>query len=190
MAIVKLTPSCKDYLWGGSRLRTDFGVQSSLDPLAEAWVLSCHPDGPSYLPDGSTLADYVAAHPGCLGTDCEKFEQFPILTKFIDAKNNLSIQVHPSNEYALKNEHQYGKTEMWYVLDCEPGAFLYYGFDHEVSKEEFDTQIKQMSSYFGYKEKDMLKAIRQNGAIGEIHADLLTGKVLDHIVATAEIKEV
>ena len=61
MAIVKLTPSCKDYLWGGSRLRTDFGVQSSLDPLAEAWVLSCHPDGPSYLPDGSTLADYVAA---------------------------------------------------------------------------------------------------------------------------------
>ena len=60
----------------------------------------------------------------------------------------------------------------------------------EVSKKEFDTQIKQMSSYFGYKEKDMLKAIRQNGAIGEIHADLLTGKVLDHIVATAEIKEV
>ena len=55
MAIIKLTPSCKDYLWGGSRLRTDFGVQSDLDPLAEAWVLSCHPDGPSYLPDGTTL---------------------------------------------------------------------------------------------------------------------------------------
>ena len=127
MAILKLTPSCKDYLWGGSRLRTDFGVQSDLDPLAEAWVLSCHPDGPSYLPDGSTLADYVAAHPGCLGTDCEKFEQFPILTKFIDAKNNLSIQVHPSNDYALKNEHQYGKTEMWYVLDCEPGATIIVG---------------------------------------------------------------
>ena len=65
-----------------------------------------------------------------------------ILTKFIDAKNNLSIQVHPSNEYALKNEHQYGKTEMWYVLDCEPGAFLYYGFDHEISKAEFEERIK------------------------------------------------
>ena len=52
MSILKLTPSCKDYLWGGSRLRTDFGVQSDLNPLAEAWVLSCHPDGPSYLPDG------------------------------------------------------------------------------------------------------------------------------------------
>lgn len=111
MNILKLTPSCKDYLWGGSRLRSDFGIKSDLNPLAEAWVLSCHPDGPSYLADGTTLADYVTAHPGCLGTDCEKFEQFPILTKFIDAKNNLSIQVHPSNEYALKNEHQYGKTD-------------------------------------------------------------------------------
>ena len=142
MNILKLTPSCKDYLWGGSRLRSDFGIKSDLNPLAEAWVLSCHPDGPSYLADGTTLADYVTAHPGCLGTDCEKFEQFPILTKFIDAKNNLSIQVHPSNEYALKNEHQYGKTEMWYVLDCEPGAFLYYGFDHEISKAEFEERIK------------------------------------------------
>ena len=61
MSILKLTPSCKDYLWGGSRLRTDFGVQSDLNPLAEAWVLSCHPDGPSYLPDGTMLADYLAA---------------------------------------------------------------------------------------------------------------------------------
>ena len=77
MAILKLTPSCKDYLWGGSRLRTDFGIKSGLEPLAEAWVLSCHPDGPSYLPDGTTLTAYIAAHPGCLGTDCDRFEQFP-----------------------------------------------------------------------------------------------------------------
>lgn len=93
MSILKLTPSCKDYLWGGSRLRTDFGVQSDLNPLAEAWVLSCHPDGPSYLPDGTMLADYLAAHPEAAGTDCKKFEMFPVLTKFIDAKNNISIQM-------------------------------------------------------------------------------------------------
>ena len=142
MSILKLTPSCKDYLWGGSRLRTDFGVQSDLNPLAEAWVLSCHPDGPSYLPDGTMLADYLAAHPEAAGTDCKKFEMFPVLTKFIDAKNSISIQVHPSNEYALENEHQYGKTEMWYVLDCEPGAFLYYGFDHEISREELEERIR------------------------------------------------
>ena len=142
MSILKLTPSCKDYLWGGSRLRTDFGVQSDLNPLAEAWVLSCHPDGPSYLPDVTMLADYLAAHPEAAGTDCKKFEMFPVLTKFIDAKNNISIQVHPSNEYALEHEHQYGKTEMWYVLDCEPGAFLYYGFDHEISREELEERIR------------------------------------------------
>ena len=142
MSILKLTPSCKDYLWGGSRLRTDFGVQSDLNPLAEAWVLSCHPDGPSYLPDGTMLADYLAAHPEAAGTDCKKFEMFPVLTKFIDAKNSISIQVHPSNEYALEHEHQYGKTEMWYVLDCEPGAFLYYGFDHEISREELEERIR------------------------------------------------
>ena len=112
MAILKLTPSCKDYLWGGSRLRTDFGSKSDLEPLAEAWGLSCHPDGPSYLPDGTTLADYVAAHPEALGTDCAKFEQIPLPPKIIVASPPLSIQVHPSNAYALKNEHQYGKTEM------------------------------------------------------------------------------
>ena len=141
MAIIKLTPSCKDYLWGGSRLRTDFGIKSDLDPLAEAWVLSCHPDGPSYLADGTTLADYVTAHPGCLGTDCDKFEQFPILTKFIDAKNNLSIQVHPSNDYALKNEHQYGKTEMWYVVDADKGAKLRSGFSEQITPKEYKERV-------------------------------------------------
>ena len=142
MAILKLTPSCKDYLWGGSRLRTDFGIKSDLEPLAEAWVLSCHPDGPSYLPDGTTLADYVAAHPEALGTDCAKFEQFPVLTKFIDASKNLSIQVHPSNDYALKNEHQYGKTEMWYVLDAGEGAGIYYGFKRETTLKEMKDAIE------------------------------------------------
>ena len=142
MNILKLTPSCKDYLWGGSRLRSDFGIKSDLNPLAEAWVLSCHPDGPSYLADGTTLADYVTAHPGCLGTDCEKFEQFPILTKFIDAKNNLSIQVHPSNEYALKNEHQYGKTEMWYVIDNAGGkAHLRSGLSKKITPDEYAAMI-------------------------------------------------
>ena len=142
MNILKLTPSWKDYLWGGSRLRSDFGIKSDLNPLAEAWVLSCHPDGPSYLADGTTLADYVTAHPGCLGTDCEKFEQFPILTKFIDAKNNLSIQVHPSNEYALKNEHQYGKTEMWYVIDNAGGkAHLRSGLSKKITPDEYAAMI-------------------------------------------------
>lgn len=143
MKTLKLTPSCKDYLWGGQRLKTDFHVQSDMNPLAEAWVLSCHPDGPSYLEDGTTLADYLTAHPEAAGTHCEPFENFPVLVKLIDAKNDLSIQVHPSDDYALEHEHQYGKTEMWVVLAAEPGAFLYYGFAREVTKEEFERRIRE-----------------------------------------------
>ena len=142
MKTIQLTPSCKDYLWGGEKLRTEYGIQSELHPLSEAWMLSCHPDGPSYLPDGSTFQQYINTHPGCLGTHCEKFSEFPVLAKLIDAKKDLSIQVHPSNEYALEHEHQYGKTEMWYVLEAEPGASLYYGFTHEISKEEFERRIQ------------------------------------------------
>lgn len=147
METIKLTPACKDYLWGGEKLRQDYGIQRQLHPLAEAWVLSCHPDGPSVVATGplagKTLPEYIQEKgPGCLGADCEKFTDFPILAKFIDAKGDLSIQVHPSNEYALAHEHQFGKTEMWYVLDCEPGATLYYGFQHQISREEFQQRIQ------------------------------------------------
>lgn len=142
-----LSPACKDYLWGGHRrLREDFGVQSALDPLAEAWVLSCHPDGPSVLADGPyagrTLAEYLNGTGGkALGANCARFESFPVLIKLIDADQNLSIQVHPSDEYALEHENQYGKTEMWIALEAEPGAYLYYGFRREVTREEFAQAI-------------------------------------------------
>ena len=147
MAILKLKPACKDYLWGGHRLAEEYGVEYDGPVLAEAWVLSCHPDGPAVILNGEyqgkSLREYVEAEgKGVLGTHCARFEEFPILSKFIDAKDNLSIQVHPSNEYALKEKGQYGKTEMWYILDAEEGAFLYYGFQKEISKEEFAERIR------------------------------------------------
>ncbi len=146
MPAYQLIPACKDYIWGGQRLKTDFGIQSGLNPLSEAWVLSCHPDGPSVLADGPdkgmTLRAWLdKAGKGALGTACEAFEDFPMLIKLIDAKKDLSIQVHPSDAYALEHEGQYGKTEMWVVLDAEPGASLYYGFDREVSLEEFSSRV-------------------------------------------------
>lgn len=142
MAAYLLTPACKDYLWGGTRLRREYHIHSDCTPLAEAWVLSCHPDGPSLLPDGTPLPQYIREHPGCLGSHCEAFDDFPLLVKLIDAKGDLSIQVHPSDEYALTHEHQYGKTEMWVVLDAEPGAYLYYGFGRTITKEEFAARIR------------------------------------------------
>ena len=147
MKFIRLTPACKDYPWGGALLREKYGVNSDLEPLAEAWVLSCHPDGESIIAEGEhqgqRLSGYAAQYGANFwGTKCEEFGGLPLLIKLIDAKTNLSIQVHPDNAYALEHEHQYGKTEMWYVLDCEPGAFLYYGFDHEISKAEFEERIK------------------------------------------------
>ena len=133
MAILKLIPACKDYLWGGTKLMTDFNKTYEGSKLAETWELSCHPDGPSRIGNGAytgkTLMEYMEWYgKSVLGTHGAAFENFPVLIKFIDAKQDLSIQVHPSDDFALKNEHQYGKTEMWYVVDCEPGASLYFGF--------------------------------------------------------------
>lgn len=147
MPSYQLIAACKDYLWGGHRnLREDFGIQSSLNPLAEAWVLSCHPDGPSVLADGPwagrTLAEYCQEAGGAaLGTHCQRFENFPVLIKLIDAEKDLSIQVHPSDEYALAHEGQYGKTEMWVALEAEPHACLYYGFQRPVTREEYARSI-------------------------------------------------
>ena len=148
MALLKLKPSFKDYLWGGHRLVDDYQKEYDGEILAESWELSCHPDGPSYIVNGEhagkTLREFIETEgKEVLGTNCERFEDFPILAKFIDARDSLSIQVHPDNAYALKYEGQYGKTEMWYVMDCEPGAYLYYGFNREVSAEEFAERIEK-----------------------------------------------
>jgi mannose-6-phosphate isomerase len=147
MALLKLKPTFKDYLWGGHRLVDDYQKEYDGDILAESWELSCHPDGPCYITNGAhsgkTLRQFIESEgKAVLGTNCERFEDFPILAKFIDARDSLSIQVHPDDAYALKYEGQYGKTEMWYVMDCEPGAYLYYGFNREVSEEEFAERIQ------------------------------------------------
>lgn len=148
MSVFKFRPSCKDYLWGGHRLVDEYGKEYEGEILAETWELSCHPDGPSTIVNGAyagkTLEEYIEeAGKEALGKNCRRFRDFPILIKFIDAKQNLSIQVHPDNRYALKNEGQYGKTEMWYVMDAGKDAFLYYGFKKEISKEEFARRIQE-----------------------------------------------
>lgn len=140
--ILKLSPSFKDYIWGGNKLMTQYGVKD-MDRVAEAWVLSAHPDGPSYLPDGTTFADKLAElGADALGKNCAAFKDFPQLIKLIDAQSDLSVQVHPSDEYALKNEGQYGKTEMWYILDAEEGAGIYYGFQKDVTRAEMEEAIR------------------------------------------------
>ena len=147
MAILKLKPSGKDYLWGGRRLIEEYGKEFDGEKLAETWELSCHPDGPSYVDSGEykgeTLSEYILMEgKKVTGTHSRPYERFPLLIKFIDAHDDLSIQVHPDDSYAIAHENQYGKTEMWYIVDCEEGASLYYGFAREISREEFAGRIR------------------------------------------------
>ena len=146
MKLEKLTPAFKDYLWGGSKLREVYGKPCDFDKVAESWELSTHPAGESRVDGGAynglTLSQYFQQIPQALGKNAAAFESFPVLIKLIDAKDPLSIQVHPSDEYALRVEGEYGKTEMWVIVDCEPGAFLYFGVNRPVSKEEFRQRIE------------------------------------------------
>lgn len=140
-----LKPSGKDYIWGGHRLKDDFCKDIDLYPLAETWECSTHPDGPSYAGD-KKLIDVLHEHPEYLGTHPSIKDGLPILVKFIDAANKLSVQVHPSDEYAREYENgQLGKTEMWYVIDADPGAKLVYGFNRDVNEEMLRRALKSGS---------------------------------------------
>lgn len=141
-----LRPSGKDYLWGGSRLNDEFEKGINLSPVAETWECSTHPDGPSYVVGGEfagmKLAEVLRNHPEYLGERHRGMTELPILIKFIDAKRDLSVQVHPTDEYAREYEKgQLGKTEMWYVLDAGRDAKLVYGLKRDSSEAEMRKAI-------------------------------------------------
>ena len=140
-----LTPAAKDYLWGGSRLNDDFNIGCDVSPFAEAWVCSTHPDGQSFAPSFScNLSDVLKTHPEYLGTHAFSINDgnLPILIKLIDAKKDLSVQVHPDDEYAKKYEGELGKTEMWYVLDAKSNSNLIYGFNRDVDEAQIRGAIE------------------------------------------------
>ena len=141
MKIEKLYPACKEIVWGGRKLKEKYGKITDKDPCAESWELSFHKDGPACLANGKTLAESVTMKE--LGSNTDGFPFFPTLIKFIDAEANLSVQVHPSDAYALKNENSFGKTEMWYIVEAERGAGIYLGFNRDVTKEEYETAIAE-----------------------------------------------
>ena len=148
MEIIKLNPIFKDYIWGGYRLKNDYGFDTGYDKTAEGWMLACHKDGMNTVDggeyDGKTLQEVVdeVGKEKLLGKRSDKYPYFPVLIKLIDAYDNLSIQVHPDDKYAREVENEYGKTEMWYVLDAAEGATLIYGFKEEISSQEFKEAIE------------------------------------------------
>lgn len=145
-----LEPVGKDYIWGGERLKKEFNKKIDLTPLAETWECSVHPDGQSVIAtgkySGEKLSSILKLHPEYLGDNVNTNGELPILVKLIDAKNDLSVQVHPSDEYANKYENgQSGKTEMWYVIGSNPDATLVYGFKKDMKKDEVRRAIEDGS---------------------------------------------
>jgi len=148
MKPLKLTPAFKDYIWGGTQLKTKYGKKTDISPVAESWELSCHKDGLSTIGggefDGETLASVIEKNPEILGTYC-KGNELPILIKFIDAADDLSVQVHPNDEQAKEWENQNGKTEMWYVVEAEKGAKITFGVSEEIDKARLEKEIQNKS---------------------------------------------
>lgn len=184
MEIMKLIPSGKDYLWGGTRLKDEYGKKIDMTPLAESWECSVHPDGPSFVANGrykgKTLKEVLDEHPEYIGRKSNG--EFPILAKLIDAKQDLSIQVHPDDEYALKYEGQNGKTEMWYIIDADEGASLIYGFKHKVTKEILERAIEK-----GELDKQLQKVEVHKGDLFFVPAGTVHG--IGKGILLAEIQE-
>jgi mannose-6-phosphate isomerase len=157
---IKLQPVFKEIVWGGNRLKTDYGFQSELNNIAEAWMLCARNDGDNVIVNGEhkgeSFTEFINNNKTLLGSKGQKYEEFPLLIKFIDAKADLSVQVHPDDEYARVHENSYGKTEAWYILDCDEGAELIYGFNKELTSDEFRKSIED-NTFLNYVNKVKVK---------------------------------
>ena len=143
--IIFLKPQLKDVIWGGNKLRDEFGYAGAGDSTGECWGISAHPNGDCSIEKGSfagtTLAGLYRDHRELFGGI--KAEEFPLLVKIIDAKQDLSIQVHPDDAYVREHEScPYGKTECWYVMDCPKDAKLVIGH-HAKTREELAAMVHE-----------------------------------------------
>ncbi len=149
MEIIRMRPVFKQYLWGGDNLKKIYGKNTPAPPVAESWEISALPDGLSKVSggkyDGLTIPELCdQLGKAFYGKSIKKGGEFPLLLKIIDANDRLSVQVHPDNEYAWKNENKsLGKTEAWYILSAEKGAKLIYGFKDDISRDDFKKAIDE-----------------------------------------------
>jgi len=137
-------PILQDRIWGGTKLKTDLGKNIPTQTTGESWELSAVEGNVSVVKNGplagKPLTDLLESNPDdVLGTAVHKRfgKQFPLLFKFLDAREDLSIQVHPNDELAKKRHNSFGKTEMWYVMQADEGSRIIVGFNHKSSAEEY-----------------------------------------------------
>ena len=180
---IKLNPVYKEIIWGGNRLKEEFNKASDLNNIAESWELTVRDDGMNTIVggefDGKTMAEYIEKM-GHEVVSKEKQDFFPLLIKFIDACDNLSVQVHPDDEYGLKNANSLGKTEMWYIMDAKPGSQLVYGLKQGVTNEMFaqavkDGCVEEMLNYVPVKKGDVF--FIPSGLVHAIGAGILLAEI-------------
>lgn len=162
---MKLIPATKDIIWGGRRLIDSYNKSCDAERLAESWELTVRPDGMSVVANGEyaarTLGEFIdAAGADVIGKGYDG-DRFPLLIKLIDARDRLSIQVHPSDEYSLKNENEYGKTEMWYIVEADEGAELVFGLSSDYTPEGFKAALD------AGRVEDMLRRVKVHA--GEVY---------------------
>jgi mannose-6-phosphate isomerase len=190
---LKFRPILKDRIWGGDKLKTVYGKQGKCSSCGESWELSAVPGDISVVENGflknNNLSELIEVYMGDLVGDkvFEKFGlNFPLLIKLIDATDDLSIQVHPDDALALKRHNSFGKTEMWYVLDVNPGASLISGFNKQITKETYlqhlsDGKIKQILNRLPVEKGDVFFI-----PAGRVHA-IGAGIMLAEIQQTSDI---
>ncbi len=155
MKMILLEPVFKQMIWGGSRMRREYGYDIPGDNTGECWAISAHPQGDCTIASGEyagmTLSQLWESHREIFGN--AEGDRFPLLTKIIDAQNDLSIQVHPDDAYAREHENgSLGKMECWYILDCDEEATIIIGH-HAKSKQELEDMI------YGAKWKELIREI-------------------------------
>lgn len=180
---IKLTPVFKEIIWGGNRLKDEYNKVSDLNNIAESWELTVRPDGMNTIIggefDGYTMEQYIEEN-GSQVVSNKPQPFFPLLIKFIDAEDNLSVQVHPDDEYGLKNANSLGKTEMWYIIDAKPDAQLVYGLKEGVTNDEFKIAIEngcveEKLNYVNVKKGDVF--FIPSGLVHAIGAGILLAEI-------------
>lgn len=177
---LKLKFHPKTALWGGSTLKNEWNKPCDLEKLAETWELTVRNDAVNTIENGKYAGESLASH-----VDSGKF---PLLIKFIDAEDSLSVQVHPDDKFAAEVENDVGKTEMWYIADAKEGAEIIYGIKKDVTRLYCDKRIEEQVNRVKVKKGDcffipsgMLHAIGKGCLIAEIQQNSdLTYRVYDY----------
>lgn len=137
---IKLIPVSKSPIWGGTRLKRDWGVQTDAPTVGESWVLTLRKQEKNTVSNGAWAGRSLDEVIGAFGASSE---DFPLLVKLLDSGDTLSVQVHPDDRYAAEVEHDRGKTEMWHILEADPGAELIMGLKPGITPEDFAEAVRQ-----------------------------------------------